>query len=52
MLLNLDIHVRDALSFDGGGSSQLYLRKYGALGEERLVSGGDVVPVVLVAVPR
>lgn len=52
MLLSLEIGVTDAMSFDGGGSSQLYLRKYGALATERLVSGGDVIPVALVAVPK
>ena len=52
MLLEPGLEITDALNFDGGGSSQLYLKGADAGGEDFLVSGGDIVPVALAAIPK
>ncbi len=51
MLLHPGLGVKDALNFDGGGSSQLYLAKIGAR-PEILISGGDNVPAFLLVKRR
>ena len=48
MLLDPRLAITDALNLDGGGSSQLFVRKNSALPEETFITGGDVVPVGLV----
>jgi uncharacterized protein YigE (DUF2233 family) len=48
MLLDKGLGVKDALNFDGGGSSQLFIQKNTALEHDTVVSGGDTVPVALV----
>jgi len=46
-LLNLGFPIIDALNFDGGGSSQLYV-KAGSSSNDLFVSGGDEIPVGLI----
>ncbi len=46
------LSVKDALNFDGGSSSQLYLKKNPALDDDFLISGGDDIPVALVVKKR
>lgn len=48
MLLDSRIDVTDALNLDGGGSSQLFVRKNSALVDDTFISGGDNVPVGLI----
>ena len=48
MLAHPDLEVADALSLDGGGSSQMYLNKKSGLEEEILVTGGDLIPVGII----
>jgi uncharacterized protein YigE (DUF2233 family) len=48
MLQLPELEVVSALNFDGGGSSQLRVEKFGKLKEEINISGGDLVPVALV----
>lgn len=50
ILLDPQLKVRDALNFDGGGSSQLFIEKTPKNPDEIFVHGGDTVPVGLVAV--
>ena len=41
-----DVYKRqDALNFDGGGSSQMFVRKNSAFTDDILISGGDTIPV-------
>lgn len=47
-LQNTGIEITDALNFDGGGSSQLYLRSNKLSKGEIFVSGGDAVPSFLI----
>lgn len=48
LLLTPGLEVKDALNFDGGGSSQLYLTRVEGGGDPLLISGGDTIPVALV----
>lgn len=48
----LELKVTDALNFDGGGSSQLYVQKNSAFADDVLISGGDSIPVALVVKKR
>jgi exopolysaccharide biosynthesis protein len=48
----IELKVTDALNFDGGGSSQLYVQKNNAFAGEVLISGGDTIPVALVVKKR
>jgi uncharacterized protein YigE (DUF2233 family) len=48
MLLDTELDVQDALNFDGGGSSQLFIEKHGMLNDELFVTGGDLIPVGLI----
>lgn len=48
LLLVPGLDVKDALNFDGGGSSQLYLTRVDGGGDPLLISGGDTIPVALV----
>lgn len=49
MLLDPRINAVDALNFDGGGSSQLYIKAQPPhFGEDVFISGGDIVPVALI----
>lgn len=48
MLLQPSLDISDALNFDGGSSSQLYLEKVPQGEEPMWITGGDVVPVALV----
>jgi uncharacterized protein YigE (DUF2233 family) len=52
MLTDPVLDVDDALNFDGGGSSQLYLKQSSKSTGERFISGGDLVPVALVVKRR
>lgn len=54
MLLNpqLQLNVTDALNFDGGSSSQLYISSEVLNGQERFLTGGDRVPVGLIVKKR
>ena len=47
-LLLPGLNVRDALNFDGGGSSQLFVETNNSLQEEINISGGDNVPLALI----
>ena len=49
MLLTPELAVTDALNFDGGGSSQLYISGSKSNQSETFISGGDLVPVGLIA---
>lgn len=49
MLLDPRINAIDALNFDGGGSSQLYIKAQPPhFGEDVFISGGDIVPVAMI----
>lgn len=49
MLVDPRINAIDALNFDGGGSSQLYIKAQPPhFGEDVFISGGDIVPVALI----
>ena len=48
MLMDPELNVRDALNFDGGGSSQLFVETTPKLPQEIFVHGGDSVPVGLI----
>ncbi|MCB0322592.1 MAG: phosphodiester glycosidase family protein [Bdellovibrionales bacterium] len=48
MLMDPALEVTDALNFDGGGSSQLFVEKNLRLADETFISGGDAVPVGLI----
>ena len=48
MLRDPRLDVVNALNLDGGGSSQLFVKRLGKLEEEVYITGGDVVPVGLV----
>ncbi|MCC6953298.1 MAG: phosphodiester glycosidase family protein [Deltaproteobacteria bacterium] len=52
LLLRPELEVVNALNFDGGGSSQMFLRSGDKDGSDLLVSGGDIVPVALVVVSK
>lgn len=52
MLMHPALKVREALNLDGGGSSQLYVRKNNALADDTFVTGGDQVPTTLVVTER
>jgi uncharacterized protein YigE (DUF2233 family) len=52
MLLDPALDVKDALNLDGGGSSQLFIKKNKALADDTLISGGDPVPVGLIVKER
>lgn len=52
MLLKPEIGAVDALNFDGGGSSQIFLDAIANAGKELFISGGDDVPVALVVRKR
>lgn len=45
ILLRKDLNIKDALNLDGGGSSQLYIKKFEDLPDGIDISGGDKVPV-------
>ena len=49
ILLRSGLGIKDALNFDGGGSSQLYLSSEASAGKvaEINISGGDSVPIAL-----
>lgn len=42
------LDIADALNFDGGGSSQLFIESLPLLSEEIFITGGDKVPLCLV----
>jgi uncharacterized protein YigE (DUF2233 family) len=48
MLLDPALDVVTALNLDGGGSSQLFIKKNPLLVDDTFISGGDQVPVGLV----
>ena len=48
MLMLPELGITDALNFDGGGSSQLFVEKFGTLEAPLFVTGGDLIPVGLV----
>ncbi len=52
MLIDPALDVADALNFDGGGSSQLFLEQVTGFPGETLISGGDTIPVGLVVKRR
>ena len=52
MLLDPRLEVTSALNLDGGGSSQLFVRKNPLLVDDAFISGGDNVPVGLVVKRR
>lgn len=52
MLIDPVLDVTDALNFDGGGSSQLFLEQVAGFPGETLISGGDSIPVGLVVKRR
>ncbi len=52
MLSDPVLEVSDALNFDGGSSSQLFIRKNDVLSDDLFVTGGQRVPVVLVVKKR
>lgn len=52
MLLDPEFAVVEALNFDGGGSSQLFLDQVQGFPGETLISGGDSIPVGVVVVRK
>ena len=52
MLLLPELGIVEALNFDGGGSSQLYVARGESSDEDLFVGGGDLVPVGLVVVRK
>lgn len=52
MLIDPALEVTDALNFDGGGSSQLFLEQVEGFSGETLISGGDSIPVGVVVKRR
>lgn len=52
MLIDPTLEVTDALNFDGGGSSQLFLEQVEGFSGETLISGGDSIPVGVVVKRR
>jgi uncharacterized protein YigE (DUF2233 family) len=48
MLTHPEIEAKDALNLDGGGSSQLFIKKNIALEDDTFVTGGDLVPTGLI----
>lgn len=51
-LLTPSLKIKDALNFDGGGSSQLFINKSEKLPNEIFITGGDPVPIGLVALRK
>ena len=49
MLIDPQLEITHALNLDGGGSSQLFVESFPSLQGETLITGGDNVPVALVA---
>lgn len=52
LLLSKELGITDALNLDGGGSSQIFIRKTGGMNSDISTSGGDPVPVFLTLAPR
>ncbi len=52
MLLDPRLEIVSALNLDGGGSSQLFVRKNHLLVDDTFITGGDKVPVGLVVKHR
>jgi len=52
MLLDPRLAITDALNLDGGGSSQLYIKKNIAIEDDTIISGGDLVPSALVVIRK
>ena len=52
MLLKPRLNIKAALNFDGGSSSQLFIRKNEVLPDDTFITGGENVPVGLIVLRK